>query len=543
MEVIQAKVNSRLLSKASRLFTGNLCGRIIEILQNARRAGATHVEITNRDGQVTVHDDGRGITDFAALLDLGRSNWDEQLESAEDPAGVGIFCLAPRELTIQSGSKRVVVTKEAWTGEPVPIQETTDSSAGTTLVFPDESWSANIVEKHAVFTGLKVTVDGEPCANEPFVSGSAVPHLELGCRIAVLEPELLGKWHEAFRHTSCGGNVLVNFHGQVVSLRYMPISEHLVYLVDLTGEPTEIRMVLPSRIQVIENAGLQSLKAVLEKEAYRYIQQRGSHQLTFAEFVRAKELGIELAEAVPAFRVGLLHGQPDEPVAVTKPADWPLAECYRVSEECLQEPQHNEANIHLLSALGVFDHPFVVVDIADAYSGYSWAQLPTVDRVEVAVGKELVHDHLWCERIVAVKSLQITAHTSDGKAFTSLVPMAIRDTPEDQNQTRWSSIDVLVTPTAQEQLVPTDIWYHVGGWSEDGDTYETQLRDFEEELEAFWAKLVGPSEYLRLMLLDGARGLGANWQSISIESDGKVAIHLKDGTCQLLFPPPISATP
>ena len=41
METIQAKVNQRLLTKADRLFTGSLNGRIIEILQNARRAGAT----------------------------------------------------------------------------------------------------------------------------------------------------------------------------------------------------------------------------------------------------------------------------------------------------------------------------------------------------------------------------------------------------------------------------------------------------------------------------------------------------------------------
>ena len=35
MQTIQAQVNKRLLSKADRLFTGTLAGRIIEILQNA----------------------------------------------------------------------------------------------------------------------------------------------------------------------------------------------------------------------------------------------------------------------------------------------------------------------------------------------------------------------------------------------------------------------------------------------------------------------------------------------------------------------------
>ena len=43
MQTIQAKVSKRLLSKADRLFTGTLDGRVIEVLQNARRAGATEV--------------------------------------------------------------------------------------------------------------------------------------------------------------------------------------------------------------------------------------------------------------------------------------------------------------------------------------------------------------------------------------------------------------------------------------------------------------------------------------------------------------------
>jgi hypothetical protein len=63
MITIQATVSPRLLTKASRLFTGTLHGRITEILQNARRAGARRVHITNHEGQVTVRDDGDGILD------------------------------------------------------------------------------------------------------------------------------------------------------------------------------------------------------------------------------------------------------------------------------------------------------------------------------------------------------------------------------------------------------------------------------------------------------------------------------------------------
>ena len=112
METIQACVNRRLLTKADRLFTGTLDGRIIELLQNARRAGATKVTITNDGGWVTVRDNGQGISDFAKLLDLGGSGWDDACEKSEDPAGVGIFCLAPREVTIRSKGKMATITKD-----------------------------------------------------------------------------------------------------------------------------------------------------------------------------------------------------------------------------------------------------------------------------------------------------------------------------------------------------------------------------------------------------------------------------------------------
>ena len=145
METIHAKVNVRLLSKANRLFTGTLEGRIVEILQNARRAGATKVLITNDDGHVTVSDNGRGIGDFAKLLDLGGSGWEDSLEASEDPAGVGIFCLAPREVTIRSNGKVATISGKGWTGAPVAIQDDPEPVQGTVLRFQNEAWTSAAV--------------------------------------------------------------------------------------------------------------------------------------------------------------------------------------------------------------------------------------------------------------------------------------------------------------------------------------------------------------------------------------------------------------
>jgi hypothetical protein len=542
MEVIQAQVNRKLLSKAERLFTGALDGRMIEILQNARRAGATMVNITNRDGQVTVQDNGRGIADFSALLDLGRSQWDESTECSEDPAGVGIFCLAPREVCIRSGQKVVTFMEKTWRGEPVPVQRTEEFIGGTILVFRDEPWMFEAVEKYAVFTGMKVIVDGKECASEPFVSDKAVAHPELGCRIEVRERTALSKWHGQWKQSYHADMVLVNFHGQVVPFTYAPVGEYLQYLVDLTGEPTGIRMMLPARTRPVENEAFGMLKAALEREAYQYIQKRGSHQLKFKEYCRARELGIELSEAEPAFTAGLLTGEPVEPVAVVKPADFPLAQCYRLDPACRDGGDQNEANAHLLSALGAFENPFVVVEISSDYDGYSWARLPTVERVELAVGKELHRDYMVCETLVAVEDLEITAYTSDGRVFRSAVPMAVRELPQDEGRHRWTTIDVLVTLAAREELEPTDIWFHLGGWSEEGDTYDTQLESFERQLNLFWADVMGPGEYLRLRLFECLAEFNLDWQSVSIESNGKVWISYKDGTAKMLQPPELSAS-
>ena len=413
MQTVQAMVNPRLLTKASRLFTGTLSGRITEILQNARRAGATKVVITNNDSLVTVCDNGDGIDDFAQLLDLGGSGWDDALEQSEDPAGVGLFCLVPREVTIRSNGQIVTISGDGWTGEPVAIQEDPEPIEGTLLRFEDEEWTSAAVDHNAVFSGMDVTVDGKPCPKMPFISDQASFHPELGCRIEVRESQDLNPWHNSCKRGSYHtDNVLVNFHGQVVAFDCHPVSEHyLHFLVNMTGEPTGIRLMLPARTRLVENEAFEELKNALELEAYRYLERRGHHRLPYKEYLRARELGIELPEAAPTFSVGLLNTcDPPEPVEVTMPKDFPLARCYRFDPDYPDGAEYDEANLHLLAALGKFDEPFVPVSIHGRYDGYSWAELPIIGKVKVSVGKELHSGWLWAGTLTCVDSIAITAH-------------------------------------------------------------------------------------------------------------------------------------
>ncbi|HSV98656.1 MAG TPA: hypothetical protein VLI39_00680 [Sedimentisphaerales bacterium] len=160
-----------------------------------------------------------------------------------------------------------------------------------------------------------------------------------------------------------------------------------------------------------------------------------------------------------------------------------------------------------------------------------------MERAEAKAGKELARERMWWETLIAVESLQIVAHTSDGKVHSSAVPMAVRKPRKATKRDSCSTTEVLVTLEAREQLDASDIWYHLGGYSEDGDTYSTQLADFEEQLNRFWATVVGPGEYMRQRLLDCIRDFDIKWKHISIESSGKVWITYQDGSAQMLQPP------
>jgi hypothetical protein len=529
METIQAKVSKKLLPKASRLFTGTLDGRVIEILQNSRRAGATEVQISNKDGLITVADNGGGIDDFSKLLNLGDSDWDDAMEKSEDPAGVGLFSLAPREVTIISKFKMVVITKEGWTGDPMEVTESEEFIRGTKLEFRDENpWDMVVVEKHAVFSGLVVTVDGQQCSKESFCTKGAADYPALGCKVEVCHKKTLNKWHTHFRHGYYSNDVLVNFHGQVISFTDSPVSDReLTFVVDMTGDPTGIRLMLPARTQLIENKAFNELKAAIEIEAYRFIQKQGSHKLPFKEYERAKKLGIDLPEAEPVFEVGLLYGENIEPIEITRPEDFPLSKCYRLSKDCEENSETDEANMHLLAATGKFKEAFVPVKIRPAYDGYSWTNLPVVNKVEVTVGKEIGRQGIWSETLVAVDSLQIAVQTSDAKTFKSDVLMAVLGEPVEKRS--WCCMNVYITLEARCQLSTTDIWFHLGGWNDEGDTWDTQKYQVEQELEEFWATIIGPAEYLRSKLRECLYGVVKDWKQIIFDDNEAITITYKDG--------------
>src|SRR3989304_5853795 len=65
----------------------------LEQAQNAVRSGATGLNITLKDGVLKTIDNGSGAVDPMSLFVLADSNWPEEVEENQKPAGWGLFFL------------------------------------------------------------------------------------------------------------------------------------------------------------------------------------------------------------------------------------------------------------------------------------------------------------------------------------------------------------------------------------------------------------------------------------------------------------------
>ena len=106
--------------------------------------------------------------------------------------------------------------------------------------------------------------------------------------------------------------------------------------------------------------------------------------------------------------------------------------------------------------------------------------------------------------------------------------MAVLEEPREKRT--WCCTNVYVTLEARSQLSSTDIWYHLGGWNDEGDTWDTQEYQFEQELEQFWATIIGPAEYLRSKIRECLFGVVKDWKKIIFEEDETLTVLYKNGT-------------
>lgn len=343
---IHTSVGQSLIGKVSRLFNNSVTDVLNELLQNARRADASRIEIdvVDDDGRsiLVVRDDGSGVADPAKLVTLGDSGWNEATQHREDPAGMGVFSLAGRPVEIRSRARgtdngwRVVIAPKAWeTGAPLAV-EPWAADAGTELrIGMPEAWGKDLAAAAANAARhypLPVLFKGEELKRADFLAGAVRVEDWEGCRIGVF----LERGHIPSNYPR------INFHGLTVccplpSINEVETSECWHVRIDIVDAPA-LQLVLPARKEMVQNAALDHLREAAERAIFRAIAHHGRHRLAHAQWLRARALGIDLPEAecwLPAWFPRTADGNSmpvgervvDRPMMLFPDAEPPIEQC------------------------------------------------------------------------------------------------------------------------------------------------------------------------------------------------------------------------
>lgn len=159
-----------LLQALSKTFTRSTTV-IGEMLQNARRAGATRVNLTLTDTDLTVEDDGCGIADFSVLLSIAKSGWDKAIQQSDAPYGIGLvsvlFACEDVEI-ISKGQRAQAKTSDLIAIRPVALTAVPDTGT-TTLRLGGHRLGKN----DAIANEIRRLVAGFPIP--VFLNGEEVP--------------------------------------------------------------------------------------------------------------------------------------------------------------------------------------------------------------------------------------------------------------------------------------------------------------------------------------------------------------------------------
>lgn len=124
-DTIRLKTNQqRLIANLRHAF--NPSSMLGELLQNARRAQASHIRVTAGDTSITVEDDGIGIADLQSLIFIAESGWEPELQARENAFGMGVLSTLyfSERLLVHSGDRSFgASTAQIIAGEPIYVYE------------------------------------------------------------------------------------------------------------------------------------------------------------------------------------------------------------------------------------------------------------------------------------------------------------------------------------------------------------------------------------------------------------------------------------
>lgn len=489
LRTIRARTSERAIDKVSRLFNASLKSILQELLQNSRRSGATHVSLStavdNNRTWLCIADDGAGIDNPEVLLTLGESEWESSTVSSEDPAGMGFFSLAGRGGQISSRDWSVELLPEHFNGQVSASVVSSPSRRGTAITVPvearEETHLEKLVTKVVEYYPLPVEFNGTELPRENF----------LGCAVYVESWRglNLGVFSSSTRHDS-----RINFYG-ITLTEELPVVAQVSFgspawtiCINVVNCP-QLKLVLPARQEVVQNAFLEEVRQEGLAVIYRYIATQEGHRLPYHRWREAQELGIDLPE----------------PLAQLYPYQPSLCDSYRdsFSLELAEVPE--SALLISFEAFEVYREQvfwraysqsmtYLALKPQSEFAGYSWYEnIPVLSDYRVVFtvdGEELTqeeferryNDELFIEvgRIV----LYAKVEKLDG-VVEFVLPTDIYFLGE---QWSWLSVeDIPIVLTHGATISPEDLaelleeCFFLPNDDYDADSYETQLAQFQEE--------------------------------------------------------------
>ena len=308
-EMISGKVDLALLDKVDRLFRNDDAGIWIELLQNARRAAATRIDITIQETQadasclVTVQDDGGGIEDFHQLLTLGASDWPAATKRFEDPAGMGFFSLCRSEVEVHSGHRFAKITPSVFLGKSsAEIKISGECVRGTRLRFTRTSSRFALresLERVTKFYPLEVRLEGDVLLRRDFLDSALYREVIDGIEVGFsTDPH----WGQSYLpnwnfYGSCLREPFDSFTGLLTGeADSFPATIYARFNVLKTAR---VKLQLPDRRAIIQDEAFRDFLSKARAAAYRFFQAQSQHALPFKNWREAKDLGINLPEAAP----------------------------------------------------------------------------------------------------------------------------------------------------------------------------------------------------------------------------------------------------
>ena len=304
---IRARVDDDAIGRVTRFFNATVTETLNELFQNARRSGASRIDVRIDNGRVSVADDGAGNTDPQALLAFGHSGWDDETRRREDPAGMGVYSLARHDnVTICSQPRprggtgpaprgwRVQLSREHFVGrQAAAVEPINHCSPGTEVSFDSDKALATNVRTAGRYLPLPVYLrhDGkvEEIEREQFLDGAARTEEWNGIRIGV------------FRGLPGHDEPEINFHGIAIGNTCLAKIEGIDSVWHAKGEVVDcpdLELVLPARKEVVETPFVGQLRAACRAAVYRTMAS-ASHPVDVSVAVRedARALGVELRAA------------------------------------------------------------------------------------------------------------------------------------------------------------------------------------------------------------------------------------------------------